>query len=83
MKLHTVRNCWQDYLKNVVPQGAHCSQIIETRRAFYGAFYSALQIFSAIGEPEVSEEEGGAILSGLYREAREFAATVGTEKEGE
>ena len=64
---------WRDYESVVLPPDAGQVQRRETRIAFYAGASAVVSITDHIGQPEVSEDAGMAILSAIQSELRAFA----------
>jgi NAD-specific glutamate dehydrogenase len=63
---------WRDYEATVLSPDAGSVQRHETRIAFYAGVLAMNAITGHIGEPEVSEEKGMAILSAIETELLAF-----------
>jgi hypothetical protein len=75
----TVAEAFEGYRRTVIPAGASAVQIDETRAAFFaGAYFLLMSVSNTIGDPDVDEERGVAILEALRRECETFAAHIGT-----
>lgn len=72
---------WATYMARVVPPGAPPTQIIETRRAFYGGAAYLMGILDVISEHDVSEDSGVDILEQIHEELRAYVKTIGTAAE--
>lgn len=72
----TIQAMWVSYMDEVIPKGASPVQIQECKRAFVAGAKAVLGIVVAIGEDDVSEEQGVEILEGLQGECRAFVADV-------
>ena len=72
----TIAGLWASYSSSVLPASAGEIQRQETRRAFYAGASGLLGIMSGIGEPDVSEDAGVAVMEGLHQEATAFAQDV-------
>ena len=75
MRLKTIAEEWQGFSEMIFakmnpPPGP--VQVEETKRAFSAGAWAILMALKAIGEPEVSEDEGVDFLDGLQREGEEF-----------
>jgi hypothetical protein len=70
---------WLDFEKRVVPKNAPAVQRQEMRRAFYAGVSSVLNIAFALGDDDISEDEGAAVLESMRQECIEFVAQVGTK----
>lgn len=77
-----VRDGWQTYAERVLPTGADAVQRQETRRAFYAGAWEILMRMADLGEPDISEEQGVAVLEATKREIQTYVASVGTPGEG-
>ena len=66
--LPTAAECWEAFEASVMPDDAQDVQRYETRKAFYAGFWSMLSICNRIGEPDVPEADGVAMLERLQRE---------------
>jgi hypothetical protein len=69
----TIAANWRDYDSMVLPPDAGAVQRYETRMAFYAGAAALSAITDHIGQPEVSEDAGMAILSAIQTELRAFA----------
>ena len=69
----TIAANWRDYERIVLPPDAGVEQRRQTRMAFYAGASALVSITDHIGQPEVSEEAGMAILSTIQAELRAFA----------
>lgn len=68
---------WKSYRERVMPPQVPDVQLVETRRAFYAGASAVLALcHDTIGDPNASEEEGVAILSGMHEECKQFAQRV-------
>lgn len=76
-----IQQAWDSYLQAVVPVGAPAVQLTECKRAFFAGAAAAFDVFTAIGDDAVSEDEGVTRLEELSQEMQAFVATVGTERE--
>jgi hypothetical protein len=73
MDLPSVSEMWNIFAKQVMPDGASATQMIEMRRAFYaGAFAIHTAQTVGVGDDSVSEEQGMAYLSAVDAELRAF-----------
>jgi hypothetical protein len=70
---------WLDFEKRVMPKNAPAVQRQEMRRAFYAGVSSTLNIAFALGDDDVGEDEGAAVLESMRQECIEFVAQVGTK----
>jgi hypothetical protein len=71
-----VQAAFDSYLRDVIPLGAPTVQITESKRAFYAGAQAVLQIVVAIGEDDVTEEQGVAIFESCQRELQAFLRDV-------
>jgi hypothetical protein len=74
----SVEQHWEIYKQQCVPDSAGPEQLRQTRQAFYSGFMSMIVVCEMIAEPEISDEEGVAVLERLNKEsvaaAKEFLA---------
>lgn len=75
-KGRTIRAGWQEYVDRVLPVDVSAIQRQETRRAFYAACAHMLDIFSDIGDDDLSEDAGVAVLEGLAAEIERHTRDV-------
>jgi hypothetical protein len=80
MENFSVDEAWKYYVARVLPMGAHPSQLLETRRAFYSGAATVLGIAIRIGEPDIGEERGVEILESLRAEMGRFLARIGSDR---
>ena len=71
-----LRSAWLDYAARVVPPGASAVQYEETRRGFYSGAIVVMGALEAVSRPGTSEAAGVAIMTGVNRECRAFAAEM-------
>ena len=74
--MNTIKEQWDSFRMLVVPADASEVQLQETRRAFYAGAEAMMRIQFNIGDKDVSEDEGVAILSACHDEAEEVAQKV-------
>lgn len=71
-----VRDGWYQYVERVLPPNASATQKAETRRAFYAGAWHVLSTMQDIGEPDISEDQGVAILESIKTEILGFLDDV-------
>lgn len=74
--MRSIGDQWSSYQKQVLPLGASEVQINECRMAFYAGAFAMMQVFTSIGEPDVSEEAGMALIESFNQEFAEYAASL-------
>jgi hypothetical protein len=70
----TLAAMWESYARMVIPPGTSATAIKNNMFAFYGGASYVLDVLTAIGDPEVSENAGLATVERLHEELRLFAA---------
>lgn len=70
----TLADHWRAYRKQAMPADAGQNQVDETRNAFYGGAAMALLTVQRIGEDDISEDEGVAIIKALVKECEDYLA---------
>lgn len=78
----TVREMWQDYARAVLPRNASPTQVIETRRAFYGGAWSLQCRCEANTIAGMETADFVAWLEKLEAEQKAFRDSIGTPLEG-
>jgi hypothetical protein len=76
MKDKTIAEAWVSYMDDVIPKDAPAVQIQESKRAFFGGAALVLQFALALGDDDVSEDEGVELLESLRRECEAFKNDV-------
>jgi hypothetical protein len=71
-----IQEAWNSYLRDVVPHDAPAVQITESKRAFFAGAQALIQAVVAIGEDDVTEDQGVEILEDCQRELQAFLADV-------
>lgn len=74
--MKTIGEAWNKYRNKVVPENCSLIQSMETRRAFYAGAQSMLTIVRGVGEAQISEDHGIAILERLQEEQLEFLRSI-------
>jgi len=74
--MNTIAKEWDSYAAKVVPKNAGAVQVSETRQGFYAGAAAALNIMTTVGERNVSEAVGVAIIAGMHDELQRFVASV-------
>lgn len=74
--MNTINELWVSYMDQVIPKDAPTIQIQEGKRAFVAGAKAVLGIVTAIGEDDVSEDQGIDILEALHIECRTFVEDV-------
>jgi hypothetical protein len=64
---------WVSYSRQVLPRDAPAVQRIETRRAFYAGAAAMHAILRALGEDDVSEDDGVDVIEETLRELKAFS----------
>lgn len=77
--MRTIQEQWESYLNVVLPKNAPQIQVTECRRAFYAGAQAMMTVFTSIGEPDISEDAGVALIEGFNSELSSFAARVGKD----
>jgi len=72
----TIKNGWDQYRFLVIPPDANSVQVEECRRAFYCGAAQVMTINSAIGEPDMDQDDGLMILENLHQEINDFATAM-------
>jgi hypothetical protein len=80
--MKTLNEGWQGYVREVMPDGCSETQLIETRRAFFGGAWVALMLMGQSTAVGMTDEEAEAAFRGWLAEAMTFANSVGTANEG-
>ncbi|KYC42096.1 hypothetical protein WA1_19035 [Scytonema hofmannii PCC 7110] len=62
MKIRTIEQEWLDFRKKVIPHNASAVQVNEMKKAYYMGAYAMLQLSKALGDEDISEEEGVQFL---------------------
>lgn len=78
--MNTIQQGFDDYATNCIPSTASEIQMTETRRAFYAGAMAMLKITMAVGNSDMSEKAGAAVLEGVYQEISQFANDVVTDQ---
>lgn len=63
---------WQTYLEKVVPENACDIQRRECKRAFFAGAVVAMSVLKEVGEREMNEDRGAAILEDVDCEIKQF-----------
>lgn len=73
-KPETIRHQWTDYSTRIWRGMNHISeaQRNETKQAFYAGAYSLLMAIAGLGEDDVSEDAGAAVLEAYKQELEAF-----------
>lgn len=74
--MRTIEECWKGF-HAILPKDAPAIQVQETRRAFYAGFAACLGLFQKMGNDDLSDDAGAAILEGLHEEVMLFASRLG------
>lgn len=75
----TLAAWWSEFERRAINPDAGPAQRRDMRNAFYAGAACLMQINMQIGEPDVAEEEGLAILSSLTDELLAFNAALQAE----
>jgi hypothetical protein len=78
----TLAAWWSEFESKTIHRDAGPAQRREMRNAFYAGAACLMQLTVEIGEPDVSEQEGMAILSGVRDELTAFTRALRAEMEG-
>jgi hypothetical protein len=70
----TLADMWESYARQVIPPGTSPRAIQNNKFAFYGGASYVLEVLTAIGDREVSEDVGIETIERLHQELRLFAA---------
>jgi hypothetical protein len=73
----TLADMWESYARLVIPPGTSATAIQNNKFAFYGGASYVLDVLTAIGDREVSEEAGMAAIERLHEELEVFAGQLG------
>lgn len=77
VQLIPLKAYWEDYLERVIkPSGAGRAQIVESEKVFYAGAFAALNEFSKIGHPSISEVVGVQHVQSLDFECKAHARKV-------
>lgn len=71
-----IEKLWQSFRANVIAANASDIQLIEMRRAFYAGAASLMGICHAVGDDNVTEDEGEMILKNCEIELDIFSKLV-------
>lgn len=74
--MRTIQHAWESFAAAVLSPDAGAVQRREMRRAFYAGAHATLTVMRGLGEPEVSEDAGVAVLESLSQESQAFAVAV-------
>jgi hypothetical protein len=72
----TIAAQWRSYRNDVMPVNAGPTQLQETRRAFYAAANSMLQVMLHIVAADEDDDVGVQILQAMHNECAEFSRAV-------
>lgn len=72
MKNGVIEAEWDIFCKAIMPPDAPAIQRTEMRRAFYAGAAHMIGTLNAIGEPDVSEEDGCRVLATIETELEQF-----------
>jgi hypothetical protein len=75
-QIETIEQAFLSFRLQVIPPSAPEDQIREMRWAFYAGAWSILTTVRRIGEPDVSEDRGVAIMEQLVAECQTFVKGV-------
>lgn len=74
-----IASAWNSFEKAVMPVNAHAVQRREMRRAFYAGVWAMFQEAKKLGDDNISEDTGVAVLEAIETECQEFMKRVGTD----
>lgn len=80
--MNSIGESWRLFERFIIPKDAGEVQREEMRRAFYCGAESVLRINWNIGDKNMSEDAGIAILNGLRDECEAFAADMAARAKG-
>lgn len=72
----SIKALWESYRDSCIPEGAHETQRVEMRRAFYAGALHVLATTYEIGGSEFSEEDGVETLESMYKECEDFLRLI-------
>jgi hypothetical protein len=72
----TIAAQWRSYRNEVMPANAGPTQLQETRRAFYAAAHSVLQVMLHVVAAEEDDEVGVQILQAMHDECQAFSQSI-------
>lgn len=70
----TLADMWESYARDVIPPGTSAAAIKNNKFAFYGGASYVLDVLTAIGGDDVSENTGLETLERLHQELALFVA---------
>ena len=79
--MKTIKEKWESYLKDVMPESAGAIQLLETRRAFYAGAHALFTLMSenvSQGDDVTAQDE--AFMETIPRELAEFVADINRGK---
>jgi hypothetical protein len=68
----TIRQEWLEYVERVGLRGAHATQLVDTRRAFYAGAIGMQQCMIDVSGPGVTEDEGARFFEARRQECLSF-----------
>lgn len=74
--MNTLKDDWESFDSQVIPDDAGTTQRQEMRRAFYAGAWSMLCAVERLGNEAVSEEQGVVALEKLKAECQAFVFLV-------
>lgn len=76
MERATLAEAWKTYREMAVSPTAGPTQVHETKKAFYAGAAVCLMVLQRIGDDDISEDLGVAIIERLHQESRAFVEAV-------
>ena len=74
--MRTILEQWENYLKEVIPEGAGESQKFETRLAFYAGAKVMMSALLEVGADSISDEAAAQLIDGYAQEMEAFISEI-------